>query len=272
MPALDSGLDVDVADFRRRVCAVSGISTPSLMAVDRFVKALKGRGLWDGLPFIAPMVGYDLNACLVPLKNTVTNNAIMTNLNLVAGDYNESLGAQTNGTTKAIDTGFYRDATVGGVYAYLRTTQTSNTTLRCPFGVTGTSNRSQSVRGNRDSTGGSTAGAIRGQWGQNNTQVAPSTTGGLVAGGWHAIRRGATDSELYLNGNSVASDATSLSVAAFGTTTYYILALNNLGTTLAIESGSYVSGASVDTGFSSAQALQLHRIWQDFQRSLRRSV
>ncbi len=264
------GLEFETQDWRRRVLEVGNVSTPTLLKVDRFVKRCKGTGLWQQLRRVNLCVGMDLTSSLVPLKNDV-GSATETNSNLVSTDYSESTGWQTNGTTKRLQTGYAPSEATGGICVYLRSTQTSDTNGRTAIGGRVSTTQRHGLIANRDGTGGTSAGAVRGQWGGSTTATDPFTTGGMIAGCWHIIRRSTTDAELYFNGASVA---TANPAIAPGTgQEAYVLCGNEAGSAATfLEANSKIAGYSFDNGLVTADAAIYYRIWQDFQRAIGRQV
>lgn len=97
------------------------VSGTTLAAVDRFVKAIHAAGIRDRFYRLNLFCGNSLSSCLVPLfRSTSFGGAVLgsatdTNHNFVSGDYNETVGLDTNGTpgvgtTKFLDTGLSPDA------------------------------------------------------------------------------------------------------------------------------------------------------------------
>lgn len=112
----------EAADWANRVRTNGGtVSGTTLSAVDRFVKAIHAAGIRDRFYRLNLFCGNSLAACLVPLfRNTSFGGAVLgsatdANNNFVSGDYNETVGLDTNGTvgvgtTKFLDTGLSPDA------------------------------------------------------------------------------------------------------------------------------------------------------------------
>lgn len=100
----------ETLDYRDRVLAAGGaITVASLDAVEKFVQDCKNALIWSKLLEIGPFAGSNLNAALVKLARPVGVASALTNVNFVAGDYNErgaSGGLLGDGTTKYLNTGF----------------------------------------------------------------------------------------------------------------------------------------------------------------------
>lgn len=262
----------EVDSWLTRVSAASGtVSAGTETAVRAFVTSCKSASIWSLIQRCNLFCG-DFNASLIPLVNTL-GNAADTFTNGVSADYTEALGPQTNGTDKRISGGYTPSELVGGMSCYLRTTQASDTTGRCLMGADNTgATQSFRLMGNRDAINGAAAGSVRGTWGGAVASSAPVTTGGLVAGFWHIVRRGPTDAELFKNGASVGTSSTSITPAT-AQVPITIMCLNNNGVTAAyLASGSRVGGYVIDSGMSSAQAAALYSAIQAFQTALSRNV
>lgn len=262
----------EVDSWLTRVSAASGtVSAGTETAVRAFVTSCKSAGTWSLIQRCNLFCG-DFNASLIPLVNTI-GNAADTFTNGVSADYTEALGPQTNGSDKRIGFGYTPSELVGGMSCYLRTTQASDTTGRCLMGAdSNTGTQSYRIMGNRDATGGTSAGAVKGSWGGSSAASNPATTGGMVAAFWHMVRRGQTDSELFKNGVSVGTSSTSL-VPASATVPLSIFCLNNAGTFAAfLASGSRVGGYVIDSGMTAGQAGSLYTAMQAFQTALSRNV
>ena len=84
-----------------------GIQVSTLQAVDMFVRSGMDSGFWAKLMEVYPLCGNDLTTALVKLKYTA--NALLTAVNMVAADYQEtgaSGGVAGNGSTKYLNSNF----------------------------------------------------------------------------------------------------------------------------------------------------------------------
>jgi hypothetical protein len=101
MPAVDYALDVDAADYIRRVEAADGqaLELSVRLAIDTFVRGCKNDGFWNALKACCILAGArTLSGALVPLVG-----AAPTNFNFVAGDYDRKTGLIGNANTKYLD-------------------------------------------------------------------------------------------------------------------------------------------------------------------------
>ncbi|WP_421883269.1 hypothetical protein [Methylibium sp.] len=255
-----------------RVAAASGtVSAGTEAAARAFVVSCKTAGVWTLIQRLNLFCG-NFAAMVIPLVNTV-GNAADTFVNGVGGDYSESLGPQTDGSTKRIGIGYIPSELTGGMSFYLRTTQASDTTGRCAMGVDSAgSTQSYRLIGNRDGSGGTVAGAVRGAWGGPGATVGPATTGGMVAGLWHVVRRAPTDAELFLNGASVGTSSASATPASAGQS-LGVFCLNNGGSfTSFLTSGTRSGAYAIDSGMTAPQAASFYTAMQAFQTALSRQA
>lgn len=102
MPAVDYALDVDAADYIRRVQAADGqqLELPVRLAFDAFVRGCKSDGILAAIKASCILAGArTLSGALVPLVG-----AAPTNFSFVSGDYNRKTGLIGNGATKYLAT------------------------------------------------------------------------------------------------------------------------------------------------------------------------
>lgn len=268
-----AALDPDVSAWLVRVASAGGtVSAPTQSAVNTFVLACKAASIWTLFRRLNLCVG-DFAASFVPLVNT-SGGATDTNLNLVSGDYSESLGWQTDGSTKYIDTGYSPSQATGGLSVYLRTTQTSNATARIPIGNRDAGSTQIYRIGGNLSDAGATSGSVISLWGENIVSPGdcPQTTGGLVAGFWQGVRTAATAARLFKNGASVGTSTASKTPATAGVP-LFVFAQNAAATASAyLESGSRIAAYGCDTGMDTTQAADYYTAMQAFQTSMGRNV
>jgi hypothetical protein len=101
LPGLESGYDIDAADYIRRVEAADGqaLGLPVRLAIDAFVRGCKADGIWNAIKASCILAGArTLSGALVPLVGTAP-----TNFNFVAGDYNRKTGLVGDGSTKYLN-------------------------------------------------------------------------------------------------------------------------------------------------------------------------
>lgn len=101
MPAVDYALDVNAADYIRRVEAADGqaLELPARLALDTFIRGCKVDGIWNAIKASCILAGArTLSGALVPLVGTAP-----TNFNFVAADYNRKTGLVGDGSAKYLD-------------------------------------------------------------------------------------------------------------------------------------------------------------------------
>jgi hypothetical protein len=257
-----SGRDAAVDDWEDRIIANGGtVSEATLDAADDFVVSTKATGVWALIRRFNPCAGNQLAASLVPLVKDV-GSATDTNVNLVAGDYSEALGWQTDGATKYLDTGYIPTELTGSLSAYLRTAQT-DAVFRDLMGTgIGSGDSYEVYHGSGLNTNAT--------WGGTAIATAASNT---PAGFWHSVRASATSLALYFNGASVGTDATN-TVPVDATVSLYVMCARHVtfGPVNFLVSGSRVAGYVIDAGMTALQAADLYTAMQAFQTALGRNV
>lgn len=253
-------LQVEIQTWLARVASAGGtVPGRSRNAANVFVTQCKEAGIWGLFRRVNLCCG-DFLASFIPLLNT-SGGSQDTNSGLTSTDYAEDLGWTTDGSTKFINTGYTPTEATGGIACYMR----SNISTTAAF------------IGCRDTTpthafrivfvGGS---GIQAAWGSTNF-VSDGASGGFSAGFSHVVRRGATDAELYRNGVSAGTLATSVTPAS-PSASMYVLCQNTAGAAATFcPSGTRVAGYSVDSGMTSTQALVYSDIMRRFQRAMGRA-
>lgn len=238
--------------------------------VDRWMlRPLLGQGIVTRRLNLA--IGVSFAQSLVP-QVVGAGGATETPIAMVAADYSEAAGWSTDGSTKCLSTGLVLNDLTGGLQCYLRTAQASSTTARIPIGRQDGVSVQYALRGNRSGTNVASSGATSGSWGGVPAIGNPAGSGGLIAGNWQNSRRGPTDHELFLNGASVGTNATSV-VPASAVGALYVMCLNNAGTpALFLEANSRVAGYSVIEGMTAAAAAAYNTVWHNFQTVFGRRV
>lgn len=108
-----SGVHPEAAAWRTAVVANGGsVSASTMKAVSAFCAAIDTAGIRDRLYRLNLFAGTGLNACLVPLyrgpSRTVTQGGLTTDSNngpFVSGDYSETAGLTSNGSSKHLRIG-----------------------------------------------------------------------------------------------------------------------------------------------------------------------
>ena len=86
--------------YNRVIAAGSSISAQNIVTLDKFFRNLKSNNLWDSITQANILCGTSsLAGCLIPIKG-----ATPVNNNFVTGDYSVTLGLQSNGSNKWLDT------------------------------------------------------------------------------------------------------------------------------------------------------------------------
>ena len=258
---LSQTLQPETRAWLARVATAGGsVSGTAKQAVDKFVKQSKGAGIWSMFRRVNLCCG-DFTASFVPLVNT-SGSVTDTNNNLVASDYDEGLGWQTNGTTKYINTGYTPNVGTGGLAVYLRTNVT--TTQQVPIGLWDNPG-TELVRIIQQS--GTT---YTYQWGDIFGVAAAVNP---LIGFCHGSRRAANDIEIYRNGVSLNTDTTSRSfVTPSIPITVFCQNRDGGAQDDFCVSGTRISGYSIDSGMSDSMAAAYNQIMQTFQRALGRAV
>jgi hypothetical protein len=266
--ALFSPQEPETRTWVDRVAAVGGVVYPrERVATDVFVRRCKENGIWTMFRRVNLCCG-DFLASFVPLVNT-GGNAADTNNNLVAGDYDQTLGWQTDGSTKWIDTGYTPTEQTGGFGCYLRSSLA--TTTQFLMGARNTAN-TQRVRIGFEVTTG-----LAVPWGQLTTTNDGVST--LVAGFISSSRPNSTDIRSFRNGVETDSEGTSTTLTSPAATVGIFVQNIEDGTQLSYcGSGTRISGYVIHDGLGTtgttcvANMAALNSIMQRFQQALGRAV
>lgn len=90
--------------WRTAILAAGGtVSTHSRVIADRLIRAIQTSGFSSKIVYLLPLLGGDLTAGLMPLRDALGAGAA-TNTNFVNADFSEATGLQGNGTNKILDT------------------------------------------------------------------------------------------------------------------------------------------------------------------------
>lgn len=266
----------ETSAYRARVALTAeSLDMPRARRADRWAtRRLKGAGIYSTMRRFNLCLGVTLAQSVVPLVNS-GGAAVDSATALVAADYSEAAGWQTDGSTKYLRTGFIPDSSLGGQAAYLRTTQASAATVRILLGVRNTdSSQVFRIAGNSNGEGITTAGAVNASWGSLFTvgTPQPATTGGLISGLWHITRTSTSDAKLYRNGSQVGTMTSTITFAS-PSFEVYVMANNAAGTANAfLEANSRVAGYMIDSGMTAVQADAVSAIWRDYQTVMGRNV
>jgi hypothetical protein len=257
--------NLETVSYYNRVISNGGIiSDASLSAVEKFVQDCKNSLIWDKLIEVGPFVGSNLNAALVKLIFPGGGSGLLTNVNFVAGDYNESGvngGLNGDGATKYLNTGFNAQGSLP---------DNSHLSFYLRDDVSAASNRA--LIGTINGTDQYWLGAITNT--QTNIRLGQTITATLaqnMSKGFYIGSRSAVNSlKLYKNGAAVASDATAVTHAR-PNLDLFLFAFNSGGTAAAHFPGRG-SFYSIGQALSDAEAQALHEAVRTLQRNLNREV
>jgi hypothetical protein len=97
------GKHSELIKWKSRISGSSGTLTANSENIARnFLSVAKTKTYYSKIVYLLPMLGGNLSASLVPLIDTL-NVGIATNYNFVNGDFSETGGLQSNGSTKKLD-------------------------------------------------------------------------------------------------------------------------------------------------------------------------
>ena len=256
----------ETLDFRDRVVANGGtISEASVDAVEKFVQDCKNALIWEKLLEVAPFAGTGLNAAMVKLVYPAGVPGVLTNVNFVSGDYNETGvngGLLGDGTTKYLNTGFNGQS-------HLPDNAHMSFYLREDVSVAGNRSMVGVLQGADQYWLGSVtpATAVNTRFGQS---VSANLAAGMNRGFYVGSRTASNQLRLYKNGGLVASDATSVTHAR-PNLLVYAFAWNSGGSTAAYlpARGSFYS---IGHGLDATEAAALNAAVQTLQHNLGRMV
>ncbi|AFY72016.1 hypothetical protein Pse7367_3793 (plasmid) [Thalassoporum mexicanum PCC 7367] len=256
-----NNLDPVTTNYVANIITAGGtISSAAIAASDQLVRGLKADGLWNLLQEVYPFCG-DFNAALVKLK-TVTGQNVLTNHNFVSGDYIESTGLTSNGTTKYLGTDFTPSIHSGDDFSlgvYCPDASTDSNAIACRNSI---ASRRQLLA---PRSGGSTISYL-----VDSDRVDSGTlsTSNGAFGSLIGSKLG-TNLEAYQNGVSVISGAVVASPTK-PTVEYFVFALNDNGA-VSTHSATTYSFGFIGDGLTDTQVTSLHNRILAFQQSLGRA-
>ena len=269
--------NADAQDWVNRVYANGGtVSTSTASAVNTFCDAIDAAGIRDRFARLNLFCGSSLNAALVPLYKSFTfggaslGNATDTNVGpFVSGDYSESVGLLKAGNTNSyLDTGLATDdlptAATGHMAAWMGT-HSPAAFLYVMGSDTAAAQRYWLVSW---TTGGSSV--VRGQWGQNVSATSSGLGATIPAGLYIGTRTSSTALDVYGDGASLATTASSVTPAAISNN-FYVAAANNNGV-----AGSFatfpLAGYSIGESLTAEQAAAYNTIYKALISALGRPL
>lgn len=251
-------LNPEVTAWLVRVAAAGGtVSASTIAAVDAFVSAAKAGGFWALFRRLNLCCG-DFAASFVPLVNT-SGGTTDTNVNLVSGDYSESLGWQTDGSTKYVNTGYTPSEATGGLSVYMRTSVNGT---QCAIGCRDAGSQIFRLIGL-----GTPWAAF---WGIGlATFDDGATNNGLIQSSRESVGAGL---KIFRNGALKATDPTSATPASAGVSLLVMCQSSNGTPAAFLPAASRLSAYGVDAGMSTVQASAYYTAMQAFQTALGRQV
>lgn len=256
----------ETRNYWDRVVANGGtISAASIDAVEKFLQDCKNALIWNKLLEVGPFAGSNLNAALVKLVYPAGAAGVLTNVNFVAGDYNESGsngGLAGDGTTKYLNTGFNA-----------ATWLPDNAHLSCYLREDIVAAGNRALLGTLTSTDQYWLGALNPAIGVNGRlgQTATASSGEGLKQGFHVASRTATNAlRIYKNGVLAGADATSVAHSR-PNQNLFLFAFNSTGSPAAFLPGR-LSFYSIGQGMSDSEVLALHQAVRTLQRNLNREV
>jgi hypothetical protein len=246
--------DADAQAFFDRVTTAGGsLSETEKLAINTLVIQIKLDGIWTKMKAIYPMVGASAAACAQNLKSASFTGTF------TAGWTFASTGVKGNGSSSYMDT------------TLLPSTELLlNSTHLSFYSRTDTPSGSIADLGSIGSSLSYTLIEIFGNVLYNliNQSTIASVAMTTTLGHFISSRRGATDSEAYRNGASVATFATSSN--ALSDRALFLGAFN--GPTIQFYSNREYAFASIGDGLTDTQASNLYTAVQAFQTTLSRQV
>lgn len=266
------GMSREVLDWRDAIVTAGGsISVPTLHSADRFVKSMKGEGIWDKLYMVDLCAGDSLTAALVRLKVPAGISRTYTNVNFVAADYIErgaSGGLTGNGSSKYLNSGI-KPSSLGysvtsfGMMAYTRTAAAGGTS-QVSIGSQASASSNVSVLGWLNA-GTQETGIIAG--------VAvdyPAGSASSLTGLWTVMNNGSQQTQVTRNGAAVGLPS-AVESQAFLNANLFFHALNNNGTPISYASRR-LSSKLLTQGLTFTEQLMVYNHLQLFESALGRSV
>lgn len=269
------GIDPDAQAWIGAVrSAGSGASLATISSVNSLVRKLKASGLWYKSYMIDACCGNDLTASLVRLKVPDGISRSYTNVNLVSGDYSETVGRTGDGSSKYLRSGINL-STAGWsssslmLWAYHRATVSAGTS-RISIGATATGAGATAL--GWALTGSVEAVGIANTNANNSSEfggrVSPSQTG-FVGGGTNGSRV----NQLYINGSIQATTGTA--TGSFNDAELFVLASNNSssgGLSPAGYSNRPTTFVMITQGLSATECSTLNSLIQGFESAMGRNV
>jgi hypothetical protein len=279
-----SGIHPDAMDWRSRVIANGGsVSGTTMSAVSRFCRQIAAAGIRDRFLRLNLLCGNSdasLNAVRTPLyrgaslSGTQLGNAMDTNVNFVAGDYQEtgsSGGLQGNASNKFLQTGLLasnldRSNTHASVYGTDLTSGPNFTTFIGARGASQVDILQLDGRAN---------GNPANIYFSHSTPASLFVSGSPVASSGHVmgVSRTSTDLQMYVNGASTGSQTGDRTTGALVSQSLFIFVANANGLpNTGFYTGMLCRHYSIGLGMTAQQAASFYLALQSFQTALGRQA
>ena len=247
--------DSDAQAFFNRVDTAGGtLSATEKEAVNQLVLDMKDDGIWSSMKAIYPMVGASSAACAQNLKSSSFTGTFTSGWTFA------STGVMGNGSSAYMDTGLVPSSELS-----------LNSTHLSFYSRTDSPSASSADIGSRGSNSSWTLIEVYGNVLYNliNQSTISSVAMTTTLGHFIGSRRGATDTEAYRNGSSVATFTTSS--ANLSDRNIFIAAMNNAPNPQYYSSREYAF-ASIGDGLTDTEASDFYTAVQAFQTTLSRNV
>jgi hypothetical protein len=243
-------IDADALLFFARVTAAGGtLSATEESAINTLIGEIKTLGIWTKMKAIYPMVGASAAACAQNLKSSSFTGVFN------GGWTFTSTGAEPNGTSAYMDTGFNQSANLTNDNMHFSYYTNSGTfaQLTGMGGLTTAPSNTYFLRFNNQ---------------QLANQSDNNFTGPIIStlGFYNVNRTSTTLRKLFFNGLSIGSVTTA--AAPVANSTYYLGAINP-----GVNYGNFKCAfSSIGEGLTDAEADDFYSAVQAFQETLNREV
>lgn len=264
----------EAIDWASRVVSNGGTaSMRTIREVSRFCRDIDAAGIRSKITRLNLFVGSGLSAALVPLYRSssfggsVVGNTTDTNVNFVAGDWNEtgaSSGFLGNGSTKYLNPGVPGNTFTGADHHHgygLRATQSGSAAYKNLGGMFNGSNLAYDVSARRnDSLLTARFGGLTSTFNAGEAVQSSSLAVGNIVASYPSV---------YRNGSAVGTNATASSNYT-ATTAWFIFALNNNGTPIN-HTDARLNWYSIGSGLSSSQVTAFNDALNRFNTAMGRT-
>lgn len=269
--------DVDVALMANVAASLgSGVSPSAARAGSQLARALKNGDEWSHFRRLSVNMTVNLAGLASPLVHALGTTLDVLN-NFVEGDYSETLGLTSDGSSKWVNTGYAPASLTGGVSCYLRANANlSSATTVYYFLCCNNANNQNYGLGDNLGLGLATAiGQRAAFWGQAGGNTAASAAGNVgLLGLLQGARSGQFALNEYRNGVAVAFQGTTRTPGAI-VATMGVFAANNNNATVGgyCAQGTYLTSWGIDDGLMSGpQITEYARLMQEHETRRGRSI